>query len=210
MTSTRVAQTSVAIGCALAFAELGCHGNRSEDPPIHLQQNMDQQDRGEAQEPNPFFADGRFMRPPPFGTVAVGHLKTDRHLHEGIGLDGAFADALPAGIALDEVLLDRGEQRFNIYCQPCHGRSGRGDGPATRRGGGMTPEPVNLHMQKLQPAKLGYIYNVIAFGKGNMNSYAAQVPVEDRWAIAAWVRVLQLSHRASASDLPSSAKGGAS
>lgn len=185
----------------------GCWGNPSSEPPIHLQQNMDFQERGDAQERNDFFADHRYMRKPPEGTVAVGHLKADDHLYRGIGLDGRISDALPNPLTLDRALLDRGQARFDIYCAPCHGLTGHGDGQATRRGGGFAVEPVNLHARKLQPAPLGYFYRVATFGKGQMRSYAAQIPTEDRWAIAAYVRVLQVSHRASESDIPADALG---
>lgn len=175
-----------------------CRGTRSEDPPVHLQQNMDFQERGDPQEFSGFFPDGRVMRKPPEGTVAVGLLKDDDHLHRGRSLDGTLADALPPSIKLDDKLLSRGEARFGIYCSPCHGLVGRGDGPATRRGGGMMPAPANLHLARLRPESLGYFFSVISNGKGKMRSYKAQIPVEDRWAISAWVRTLQVSHDAPA------------
>jgi mono/diheme cytochrome c family protein len=191
----------------LALLLTGCWRNRSEEAPVHLNQNMDLQEKGEAQERNQWFLDGRAMRTPPSGTVAVGLLKEDTHMHEGKYPDGSVAAGLPEGIELDEALLDRGQQRFGIYCAPCHGLSGRGDGPVTRRGGGFAQAPANLHTAELQPAPLGYFYRVITYGKGTMRSYAAQIPTEDRWAIAAWVRVLQQSHRAKESDVPSDALG---
>lgn len=184
----------------------GCWDMQHEEPPVHFQQNMDFQERGEPQERNDFFADHRYMRKAPEGTVAVGHLRDDEHMFEGVGPDGKVSDALPASIALDDALLRRGQERYDIYCGPCHGAAGHGNGPATRRGGGMSVAPANLHMPNLQPAPLGYFYRVITYGKGQMRPYASQVPVEDRWAIAAWVRVLQVSHRASASDIPADAQ----
>lgn len=189
----------------LALAVLGCRGTRSEDPPVHLNWNMDFQERGDPQEFNGFFADGRVMRTPPEGTVAVGFLKDDDHLYQGRNLDGTLADALPPSIKLDEKLLGRGEARFNIYCAPCHGQTGHGDGPATRRGGGFAVAPANLHLARLRPEALGYFFHVISNGKGKMRSYKAQIPVEDRWAIAAWVRTLQRSHDAKQSDMPPAA-----
>jgi mono/diheme cytochrome c family protein len=195
----------VAVAGAMALSVAACWGNASESPPIHLQQNMDFQERGDTQELSGFFTDLRVMRKPPAGTVAQGFLKDDDHLYRGKNLDGTIADALPAGIELDEALLRRGEDRYGIYCAPCHDESGRGHGPATRRGGGMAVEPVNLHMAKLQPAPLGYFFQVMTLGKGQMRPYAAQVTPEDRWAIAAWIRVLQLSHRAEEKDIPAGA-----
>ncbi len=189
----------------LALALVACRGTRSEDPPVHLNWNMDFQERGDPQEFNGFFADGRVMRKPPEGTVAVGFLKDDDHLYQGRNLDGTLADALPPSLKLDEKLLVRGEQRFNIYCAPCHGQTGRGDGPATRRGGGFAVAPANLHLARLRPEPLGYFFHVITHGKGKMRSYKSQIPVDDRWAIAAWVRTLQRSADAKQSDIPSGA-----
>jgi mono/diheme cytochrome c family protein len=194
---------------ALVVVALGsltaCRGTRSEDPPVHLQQNMDFQERGDPQEFNGFFADGRVMRKPPEGTVAVGLLKDDDHLYRGRNLDGTLADALPPSIKLDDKLLTRGETRFNIFCAPCHGQTARGDGPVTRRGGGMQPPPTNMHLARLRPEPLGYFFNVISNGKGKMRPYKAQIPVEDRWAISAWVRTLQVSHDAKPGDVPAAA-----
>ena len=189
------------------LALAACRGNRSDEPPVHLNPNMDFQEKLEAQERNDFFADGRAMRLPPAGTVAVGFLADDDHLHRGRNLDGTLADALPPSIKLDEKLLARGQERFEIYCQPCHGTTGHGDGPATRRGGGFPPgvAPANLHLKRLQPEALGYFFHVITNGKGKMRPYKAQIPVEDRWAIVAWVRTLQVSHSAKASDIPAAA-----
>jgi mono/diheme cytochrome c family protein len=193
---------------------IGCRGNRSELPPVHLQQNMDFQERGDAQERNDFFPDGRVMRKPPVGTVAWGdqsmvadphYLKADDHLYRGRNEDGTLAEGLPGAVKLNEVLLQRGEERFNIYCQPCHGQTGHGDGPATRRGGGFSVKPASLHLSRLRPERLGYFYDVITNGKGQMRSYRAQIGVEDRWAIAAWVRTLQVSHSARADEVPTEA-----
>lgn len=190
--TTRFAAWTLALS---SLGLTGCWGSPSQRPPIHLQQNMDHQEKGEAQERNDFWEDGRFMRKPPSGTVAVGHLKEDDHLYRGLDKSGHLADTLPASIELNEATLARGEERYNIYCAPCHGKAGRGDGIATRRGGGMSPWPANLHDSGLQPVPLGYFYNVITHGKGKMLPYASQISVEDRWRIAAWVRVLQVSHR---------------
>lgn len=180
----------------------GCWGNPSDEPPIHLQQNMDFQEKGQQQERNDFFADGRVMRAPVDGTVAVGFLKEDDHMWRGRLPNGALADALPAGIELTPALLDRGQQRYNIFCQPCHGEMAYGNGPATRRGGGFAVRPANLHQQKFRPVPLGYFYEVATNGKGSMKGYKAQIPVEDRWAIAVWVRTLQVSSGAQESDVP--------
>lgn len=196
--------THVRLGALLlcAVAAAGCRGNRSELPPVHLQQNMDFQEKGEAQERSELFADGRVMRQPVEGTVAVGQLRDDDHLHRGRLPSGDLADALPDSIELDEALLDRGRERYDIYCQPCHGELGFGDGPATRRGGGFAVPPANFHVKRLGPAPLGYLFHVASEGYSTMLGYKAQVPVRDRWAIAAWVRTLQVSQRAAQTELP--------
>jgi mono/diheme cytochrome c family protein len=182
------------LGLALASLALtGCWGNRSEKPPVHIIWNMDFQDKWDPQEPAEFFADKRAARPEVEGTVARGFLKDDDLLWRGRDFDGRFADRLPDGMKLDAALLERGHERYDIYCAPCHDQSGRGQGPATLRGGGFKVAPANLHQERLVPMPLGYFYDVITNGKmPNMFPYAAQIPVEDRWAIAAWVRALQL------------------
>lgn len=202
MRTTMQARHRLMLLAAAGLALASCRGNRSDKPPVHLQQNMDFQDRGEAQEHNPLFADGRWMRPQVEGTVAVGFLKEDDHFWRGRQPNGMLADALPAGVELDESLLARGEERYNIYCQPCHGAMGYGDGPVTRRGGGFPVKPANFHTKKLAPAPLGYIFHVASEGKATMLGYKAQIPTRDRWAIAAWVRTLQVAHRADDKDFP--------
>jgi mono/diheme cytochrome c family protein len=178
---------------ALAGTLTGCWGNRSDKPPVHIVWNMDFQDKWDPQEQTEFFPDKRTQRPEVEGTVARGFLKDDDLLWRGRDLDGRFADRLPDGIELDAALLDRGRERYNIYCAPCHDQTGRGHGPATLRGGGFKVAPANLHQERLLPMPLGYFYDVIANGKmPNMFPYAAQIPVEDRWAIVAWVRTLQI------------------
>jgi mono/diheme cytochrome c family protein len=180
-------------GLALAGLLSGCWGNRSEDPPVHIIWNMDFQDKWDPQEKVSFFADGRAMRPPVEGTVARGQLKDDDLLWRGRGFDGRFADQLPESIKLDAELLERGRERYDIYCAPCHDETGQGKGIVTQRGGGFKVAPANLHQERLLPMPLGYFYDVITNGKmPNMLPYAAQIPVEDRWAIAVWLRTLQI------------------
>lgn len=184
-------------GALLALAPLtGCWGNTSEKPPVHIIHNMDFQQKFDAQEASEFYADGRSARPQVDGTVARGKLKNDRHLWEGRGSDGRFSDELPRQLELDADFVARGRERYDIYCAPCHDHSGQGEGPVTRRGGGFAVAPANLHQQRLLPMPLGYLYDIVANGKmPNMYPYAAQIPVEDRWAIAVWVRALQTHGR---------------
>ncbi|MCC6623691.1 MAG: cytochrome c [Deltaproteobacteria bacterium] len=178
----------------------GCRGNKSADPPVHPNLNMDFQQHFKAQERNAWFPDGRAMRLPVEGTVAQGQLREDDAFYHGRGPDGRLVDELPAGIALDAQLLARGEARYDIYCAPCHEKTGYGHGLVVQRG--LKVPPPSYHDPRLQAMPLGYFYDVITRGKGTMKAYASQIPVADRWAIAAWVRVLQVSQRAELADVP--------
>ncbi len=203
----RTSNLRSALAVTIIGAGLGaCRGMPSEKPPVHLQQNMDFQQRFDPQEENAMFEDGRAMRLPPEGTVPMGWLQEDDHLYRGRGVDGRLADSLPPGMKLTRELLDRGQERYGIYCAPCHDHLGTGRGIATRRGGGFAVQPKNLHEPRLAAMPLGYFFKVITDGQGTMLSYAAQIPVEDRWAIAAWVRTLQASQLARASDVPEEAR----
>ncbi|MEQ9500430.1 MAG: cytochrome c [Deltaproteobacteria bacterium] len=188
----------------LAALSIGaCRGDTSEQPPVHLQQNMDFQERFDMQESNAFFWDGRAMRPPVEGTVAIGELRTDDHLHRGQALevengttsgDLAFVRKLPPRdaherpIVPDRAFLDRGRERFGIYCVPCHGATGDGQGIVVKRG---MVVPPSFYEDRLLGMPVGQFYDVITNGARNMPAYGAQIPVRDRWAIAAYVRVLQ-------------------
>lgn len=144
-----------------------------------------------------FWPDQRSVRPLVQGTVARGKLKTDTRMWKGRTADGAFINDLP--MPLTKELLVRGQQRYNIYCTPCHGRSGDGEGMVVQRG---FKHPPSYHTDKLRQQPTGYIYDVITNGFGAMASYAARIPVEDRWAITAYVRVLQFSQNATIEDVP--------
>jgi len=135
-------------------------------------------------------------RAPVEGTVARGTLQDDAAFFTG--KDGAAAaNALPFALTAD--VLDRGEQRFNIYCTPCHGLSGQGDGMIVRRG---YRQPPSFHVDRLLQAPIGHFYDVMTNGFGAMPDYRAQIAPRDRWAIAAYVRALQLSQHATAADIP--------
>jgi len=180
----------------LAIGAASCRGQRSEETPIHLNPNMDNQKYVEAQEPSPFFADGRGMRPEVPGTIPVGGLREDDHLYRGI-VAGSPAWDLP--VKLDEGLLRRGRERYDIYCSPCHDGAGTGDGIVVKRG---MLQPPSFHDERIRAMRVGEIYGVVTNGVRNMPSYAAQIPAEDRWAIVAYVRALQLSRKAKLSDVP--------
>ena len=144
-----------------------------------------------------FYSDRRASRPLPEGTVARGWLRADPRLSEG--KEGrALATALPMPLSRD--LLLRGRERYNIFCAPCHNRTGGGRGMVVRRG---YQPPPSLHIERLRDAPVGYFYDVVTNGLGAMPDYASQVPVEDRWAIAAYIKALQLSQYAPVSDVPS-------
>jgi mono/diheme cytochrome c family protein len=145
-----------------------------------------------------FFGDGLASRVPPAGTVARGWLREDRALHTGLGPDGKFVSELPAAVTFDRALLVRGRERFDVYCAPCHGRQGNGLGMIVQRG---FKQPESFHVDRLRAQPIGYFYDVMTNGFGQMSSYASQVPVADRWAIAAWVRTLQFSRNAPVSEL---------
>lgn len=175
----------------------GCRGNRSADPPIHLQQNMDFQ-RFEAQEANDFFADGRAMRPQVSNTVARGELRADEHFYSG-RVAGHHADTLP--VPLTRALLLRGQERYDIYCAVCHGRTGDGQSVISRRQAMRVPPPAYTDPRLLaQP--VGYFFDVITNGVRNMPAYGERIPAHDRWAIAAHVRALQIAGSGRCEQVP--------
>jgi len=146
--------------------------------------------------PSDFFEDGRAARPLVAHTVARGHLDDDRLLYDGKVGEG-FATVFPSPVT--EPVLRRGQERYNIYCSPCHDRVGNGNGMIVQRG---FRRPTALHVQRLREQPVGYLFDVITRGFGVMPSYAAQIPVDDRWAIVAYVRALQLSQYAGLTDVP--------
>jgi mono/diheme cytochrome c family protein len=145
---------------------------------------------------NTFYADKRSARPLVTGTVARGHLDANAYFYSGkIGSNDG--DYLPFPVTAQ--LLERGQQRFNIYCSPCHGATGYGDGMVVQRG---FKHPPSYHIDRLRQAPIGYFFDVMSNGYGAMPSYAQQVPPADRWAIASYIRALQLSQNASPADVP--------
>jgi len=144
-----------------------------------------------------FFDDGMAARPPIGGTVARGELRADRVFYTGIGPDGKFVLALP--VPLTRALLLRGRERFDIFCSPCHSRVGDGRGMIVERG---FKEPPSFHIDRLRAQPIGYFFDVMTSGFGQMSDYAAQVPAADRWAIAAYIRALQLSQHAPLLEVP--------
>ncbi|MBI2565415.1 MAG: cytochrome c [Candidatus Schekmanbacteria bacterium] len=185
---------------ALASIATGCRGDLSQGPPIHIVQNMDQQARYDPQEPNTSFADGRAMRPPVPGTIARGSLRDDPHFFNGRREGGEYATTLPTRVALNKVLLNRGRERYDIYCSPCHDQAGSGDGIIARRG--YPVPPTNLASDPTRALPAGQIFETISNGVRTMPGYREQIPVPDRWAIVAYVRALQVSQHASVDLVP--------
>jgi len=159
-------------------------------------QKMNDEPRYEPLEASDFFADGQSARPKIDGTVARGHLRLGRPFYTGRS-NGALVDAFPVAMTRD--LLARGRERFDIFCSPCHGRLGDGDGVVVERG---FRSPPSYHTDRLRSAPVGHFFDVMTNGFGAMASYASRVPPGDRWAIAAYIRALQLSQYAPLSAAP--------
>jgi mono/diheme cytochrome c family protein len=159
-------------------------------------QKMANQPRYDPLEPSDFFADGMSARPRIAGTVARGELKDNPFQQTGL-IGGQEGDGFPFPVT--EAVLNRGQERFNIYCSVCHGRLGDGDGMIPSRG---FRRPPSFHTDTLRNARTGHFFDVMTNGFGSMPPYAVQVPVEDRWAIVAYIRALQLSQHATIDDVP--------
>jgi mono/diheme cytochrome c family protein len=159
-------------------------------------QDMHDTPRVEANEATDAFEDGRGNRPLVEGTVARGWLNDDEQLTTG-KVDGTLVDEFPFPVTRE--VLERGQQRFNAFCTPCHGKTGMGNGMIVQRG--LKPPP-SFHDQRLRAAPAGYYFDVMSNGFGVMQDYRAQVDVKDRWAIAGYIRALQLSQRATLADVP--------
>lgn len=186
----------------------------STEPRIHVVRDMDYQDRFQAQQKNPLFADQRAMRMPVPGTVARGELNEDTHLHQGRVQQASsgelvWANTFPAQVLergqLSRDFLERGRERYEIFCAPCHGYSGRGDGMVEARvaqrkqqgvaGLGAWATPTSYLTDAIRAREVGYLFFVASKGVRNMAGYENQIPARDRWAIVAYVRALQYSQQ---------------
>jgi hypothetical protein len=176
-------ETALAAVCAGAVLLSACR------------QDMHDQPRMYPLRPSPVFADGRSARPLVQGVVARGNLREDRAFYSGKGPDNRPVDGYP--FAITEQVLTRGQERFNIYCSPCHDRLGTGNGMIVQRG---FRRPPSFHIDRLRQQPPGYIVDTITNGFGAMPDYAAQVQPHDRWAVAAYVKTLQYSQNAPVSD----------
>ncbi len=170
----------------------GCHTDMWIQPKAKPLQQSD------------FFADGAASRPPVANTVAQGQLRTDDHLYTGI-VAKKYVDEFPFAIAKQDI--ERGQDRFNIYCSPCHGALGDGKGMIAQRGLALRAQPATYHTERLRKMPVGYFFDVITHGHGAMFSYAQRVDPDDRWKIVSYIRALQLSQHSALEDLTAEEQG---
>ena len=163
---------------------------------VSCRQKMANQARYDPLEPSDFFADGMSARPRLANTVARGEVGGDPYLETG-KINGQLGDGFP--FAVTEAVMDRGQERFNIYCAQCHGRLGDGNGMIPSRG---FRRPPSFHTLTLRNARAGHLFDVMTNGFGSMPPYKTMIPPQDRWAIAAYIRALQLSQSATMNDVP--------
>ncbi len=190
MNTPRVALAATVAAGLLALVPLsGCR------------QNMHNQAKAKTYQESDFFSDGVEARPLPAHTVARGELREDTVFYTGLSEAGELATAPPMSVTRD--LLARGQDQYNVFCAPCHGRQGDGKGMIVERG---FKQPVSFHDVRLRNSPLGYYVNNITEGFGQMPSYAAQIPPADRWAIASYIRVLQYAQNAQVTDLSAAEK----
>ncbi len=159
-------------------------------------QDMHNQPKYKPLRESDFFADGRSARPLPEGTVSRGDQEQDTYYYTG-KVNGQPGNELPMPVTKE--VLDRGEERYNIYCSPCHSKVGDGKGMIVQRG---FKQPPSYHTDRLRKAPIGHFFDVMTNGFGSMSEYKAQVSVADRWAIAAYIRALQLSQNATRDQVP--------
>ena len=185
----------------------------SDKPRIHFIQNMDNQPKYVSQEVNALFLDGRAMRPRVEGTIARTGMAGDTHLFMGVA-DGEWASTYPSSLTVNHAFLLRGQGRFNIYCSPCHGAGGFGDGLVHHRANQLVQTgmngtswvaPKNLHEDAIKAQPVGQLFNTITNGVRTMGAYGSQITTEDRWAIVSYLKALQLSQDADPSTVPNAA-----
>ena len=163
---------------------------------VACRQDMHDAPRYEPLEASTFFSDGRGSRPLVANTVARGQLREDELLYTG-KIGGQLATEFPMPVTAE--MMARGQERFNVFCSPCHGRTGDGTGLIVQRG---FRQPPSYYEDRLVNAPVGYLFDVMTNGFGAMQDYSAQVPVADRWAIAAYIKALQFSRRGTVNDVP--------
>ena len=193
-----------ALGVVTVMAVFGKRGHNFKQPPLEIFTDMDRQPKLRPQQPNLTFANGRTSQEPIPGTVARGeHYENNpvNTAHEPGTTN--FVATIP--VPVTEQLMARGQQRFNIYCQPCHGPQGDGNGIVKKYGYATIR---SLHEKLVVIQNDGEIFNTITYGKSTMFGYGSQVSIEDRWAIVAYVRALQRSHLGLADEVPAQLKAG--
>lgn len=191
----RTAKLLLVAGAGLALS--ACSNFPSRQPPIWVWLDMKKQDKYKAQTSSPFFADGRASRRPVEGTVAQEWYKTDEAFSTGVAADNTYVAKNP--LPLNRETLAQGQAKFNIYCAPCHDRTGSGRGIVPAK---VTWVPGNLHDERIVNFVDGELYHVVSMGRRTMPGYRFQVSEKDRWAIVAYVRALQRSWRGTMSDVP--------
>ena len=175
----------IAVVCFMLLCAVGCYRDGMRNQPRH-----------DPLDESPFFADGRSARPLVKGTVARGHLRINTHFYTGKS-KGELVDTFPFPITRE--ILERGQERYNIFCAPCHDRVGTGDGVIVQRG---FRRPSSFHIDRLRGAPVGHFFDVITNGFGTMYDYASRIQPKDRWAIVAYIRALQLSQQATIAEVP--------
>jgi mono/diheme cytochrome c family protein len=204
-----------AFAVVLTVSLLGFRGRTFTKPPMDVFPEwafpgMKFQPKLTQQTESAFFADGRSDRVPPPNTVASSYgpagqpLRNDPFLYQGRARDGGFARGFPPAVRVDMRLLGRGRDRFTIYCSPCHGALGDGNGITKKYGMGAVP---TYHDERLRKMAEGEIFNTITNGKGQMQSYADKLVPADRWAVIAYVRALQRAQTGAVADVPEQRKG---
>lgn len=181
---------------ALLATSAGCRGSVSDQPPVHILPDMQWQPKYLQQGESRFFADHRANRTPPEGTIARGELKEDTAFYQG-RVGDQFVAKIPFDV--DEKVVRRGQERFNIYCAPCHDQTGSGNGTVYQHG---FPKPLSVTADHAKALADGEIFDILSRGVRNMPGYAPQIPEKDRWAIVSWVRVLQRSQNTMVADVP--------
>jgi mono/diheme cytochrome c family protein len=202
---------ATALLVVLTISIAGFRGRLSTKPPVEVFPDMDRQAKYKPEAPSPFFADGRADRPLPPGVVPRGRsiapdpdfLRADDFLYRGRAADGSFARGFPPQLVIDERFMQHGRERYTIYCAPCHGALG--DGQGVTRGYGMVTT-ATYQDDRIRGMPEGEIFNTITNGKNTMSSYADKLNPEDRWAVIAYVRALQRAQHGTVADVPADHK----
>ena len=209
----RYAYYTLAFLVVLLLSVMGFRGMTATRPPIEMFPDMDHQAKYKPQAESKFFADGRADRAIPAGAVPRGHsaeadasyLRADDARYAGKNADGSFIRGFPAGLEIGENFVRRGQDRYQIYCAPCHGKLGDGNGITKSYGMVATP---TYHDDRLRGMAEGEIFNTITNGKNTMFPYADKLSPDDRWAVIAYVRAMQRAAHATIDDVPLEQRGG--